>query len=238
MAKQTNTTQPFSSETTEVFSMEDIMGEVSMDEIMHTRLITRELIGGPKSPKGSLTKCSLRFRDLCYKLSSGSYEKEDIESTVLALKGEIKLLNLEMRKLKLVEMAMDADLLEYVELQSHIESSKESNKQDIMDLQQTLTAEKLVRRDKQEYEALAKMANALPSKRQTTLKLSAVQRDLDNLKGQEGQRDKELGIREKQFQLLLQCIFDLKSTLKEDEDNPDEDGNYAQTESGQALRST
>lgn len=201
-----------------------MLANVTLDEVMKARLITRELIGGRKSPKGSLTKCSFRFRDLCYKLSSSGADKKEIESLVFALKREIKLANLEMRKIELVDLAMDADLDEYLKLQSHFELTKKRNRKEIQDLQQMLVDQKLVRRDKQEYEALATMANTLQSKRNTQMKLSSVQADVDNLKSQEVRRDVELDVREKQFQLLLQCIFDLKSALEEDEDSPQDVG--------------
>jgi len=68
---------------------------------------------------------------------------------------------------------------------------------------------------------VAKIVNTLPSKRETREKLDSVERELNALKNEEVRRDAELGIREKQFQLLLQCIFDLKSTLMEDQEDND-----------------
>ena len=64
--------------------------------------------------------------------------------------------------------------------------------------------------------SVAKIVNTLPSKMETQEKLNVVQKELDVLNDEEVRRDSELGIREKQFQLLLQSIFDLKSSLEED----------------------
>jgi len=64
--------------------------------------------------------------------------------------------------------------------------------------------------------SVAKIVNTLPSKMETQEKLNVVQKELDVLNDEEVRRDSELGIREKQFQLLLQSIFDLKSRLEED----------------------
>jgi len=66
---------------------------------------------------------------------------------------------------------------------------------------------------------VAKIVSTLPSKRETKQKLSIVQTELKALRDEEVRRDAELEIREKQFQLLLQSIFDLKSTLMEDEED-------------------
>lgn len=53
----------------------------------------------------------------------------------------------------------------------------------------------------------------------TQQKLDFVQIELDNLKEEEIRLDLELEMRDKQVQLLLQSIFDLKNTLLEDEED-------------------
>ncbi len=65
----------------------------------------------------------------------------------------------------------------------------------------------------------AKTVNLYPSKLNTQQKLDFVQIELDNLKEEEIRLDLELEMRDKQVQLLLQSIFDLKNTLLEDEED-------------------
>lgn len=67
--------------------------------------------------------------------------------------------------------------------------------------------------------AAAKTVNLYPSKLNTQQKLDFVQIELDNLKEEEIRLDLELEMRDKQVQLLLQSIFDLKNTLLEDEED-------------------
>jgi len=188
---------------------------VTVDEIFHTRLITKEYFGGRSNPRGTIAKCSLKFRDMCHQLSTSQHQA-DASSIIEDVQRELQMHNLEMRKMALMERSMEADLKEYDQLQQFLDSSKHKIREEIKTLQQSLASERLIRNDKLEYEALAKIVNTLPSKMETQEKLNVVQKELDVLKDEEVQRDSELGIREKQFQLLLQSIFDLKSSLEED----------------------
>eukprot|EP00590_Aulacoseira_subarctica_P007864 CAMPEP_0172424824 /NCGR_PEP_ID=MMETSP1064-20121228/28442_1 /TAXON_ID=202472 /ORGANISM="Aulacoseira subarctica , Strain CCAP 1002/5" /LENGTH=163 /DNA_ID=CAMNT_0013167227 /DNA_START=279 /DNA_END=770 /DNA_ORIENTATION=+ len=152
---------------------------------------------------------------MCHQLSTSQHQA-DASSIIEDVQRELQMHNLEMRKMALMERSMEADLKEYDQLQQFLDSSKHKIREEIKTLQQSLASERLIRNDKLEYEALAKIVNTLPSKMETQEKLNVVQKELDVLKDEEVRRDSELGIREKQFQLLLQSIFDLKSSLEED----------------------
>lgn len=115
----------------------------TMEEIFHTRLLTREYFGGRANPRGTLSKCSILFRDwLC---SNPNLEQK--------LMQEIQFHNLEVRKMALMERSMDSDLQEYDRLQQQLDIDKATIRQEIQLLQQTLAVEKLIRQDKLEYEA-------------------------------------------------------------------------------------
>jgi hypothetical protein len=115
----------------------------TMEEIFHTRLLTREYFGGRANPRGTLSKCSILFRDwLC---SNPNLEQKLIQ--------EIQFHNLEVRKMALMERSMDADLQEYDKLQQQLDIDKATIRQEIQSLQQTLASERLLRQDKLEYEA-------------------------------------------------------------------------------------
>jgi hypothetical protein len=77
-----------------------------------------------------------------------------------------------------------------------------------------------VRKNKEEYEALASIINSTthPISLSET-QITKEQKEMQILKDNEGKNKVSLETREKQFQILLQSIFDLKSVLNEDEED-------------------
>lgn len=115
----------------------------TMEEIFHTRLLTREYFGGRANPRGTLSKCSILFRDwLC--------SNPNLEQKLLQ---ELRFHNLEVRKMALMERSMEADLQEYDRLQQQLDIDRATIRQEIQNLQQALASERLIRQDKLEYEA-------------------------------------------------------------------------------------
>mmetsp|Transcript_5725 Transcript_5725/g.9927 ORF Transcript_5725/g.9927 Transcript_5725/m.9927 type:complete len:242 (-) Transcript_5725:91-816(-) len=189
-------------------------------DTLRERLFT----GGGGASRGSLSRCARLYRDFVKRVlsthddpSSVTDEMTDeIEAAKQVLQRELRLHALEMRKLVLVAAAAEAELARYDAAQAQIESDTEACRKEIEELKVKLTHEKRVRRNREEYESLAKVANARPAKRRTAHKLDQVRREIGQVKAEEARSARELEVREKQFQLLMQSILDLKANLAED----------------------
>jgi len=194
------------------------------NEILHRRMVTREG-GGVEIQCGTLSKAASQFQKFVrHALSlseNGTNNKvvstEETEKIVASLKRELLLHGIEMSKMKFISRSVDTELREYDRLQQEMEESISRNRSDIESLHNQLKHEKLVRRNREEYEAMAKLATVHPPRRETNFKLEAIRKKITDIREEEKKLDKYLEIREKQFQLLLQSIFDLKSTLSEED---------------------
>jgi hypothetical protein len=83
-------------------------------------------------------------------------------------------------------------------------------------LKATLLREKAEVRNREEYEALARRVNALPSRTVTEARLKKGRKRLEEVQSARALAEERLEARSKQFQLLLRALFDLQSALEED----------------------
>lgn len=196
-------------------------------QTIQERLLTRE--GGGVVARGSLLKCSHRYREyvqlvLAVAAASPSggggatdEQKAEIRAAKESLQRELRLHALEMRKITLVADAAHDELAQYEEASRQIDSDVSATRAEIGRLQTELTYEKQVRQNREEYEKVAKMANARPARRQTEEKLRQIQEEMRSIADEEATNVAELEVRSKQFHLLMQAVNDLKSTIAEDE---------------------
>ena len=71
---------------------------------------------------------------------------------------------------------------------------------------------------KQEYEALAKMANHRPSRAILEKRLLLAQKQMQVAISTEQSLQQELDIRQAQFNTLMQCMLDLKASVQQEND--------------------
>ena len=195
-------------------------------QTIQERLLTRE--GGGVVARGSLLKCSHRYREYLQLVLAAAAaspsgggateeQKAEIRAAKESLQRELRLHALEMRKITLVADAAHDELAQYEEASRQIDSDVEAMRAEIDRLQTELTYEKQVRQNREEYEKVAKMANARPARRQTEEKLRQIQEEMRSIADEEAANIAELEVRSKQFHLLMQAVNDLKSTIAEDE---------------------
>jgi len=192
-------------------------------QTIQERLLTRE--GGGVVGRGSLLKISHKYREFLKMVlaatasPSGANEEQKTEIRVAkeALQRELRLHALEMRKITLVGDAALSELAQYEEATRQIDADVAATRAEIDRLQTELTYEKKVRQNREEYESLAKMANARPARRETEAKLQEIEEEMNRIAEEEAANAAELEIRSKQYALLMQTINDLKSTIAEDE---------------------
>lgn len=196
-------------------------------QTIQERLLTRE--GGGIVSRGSLLKCTHRYRDLMALIlraadsspNTGtpitSEQANEIEVAKAALQRELRLHGLEMRKIGLVAQAAQAELDQYQAASRQIDNDVASTRAEIEQLKIELAHERQVRKNREEYESLAKMANVRPARRETESKLAAVQEEMGRIRKDEAGGNEELRVRAKQFHLLMQAVNDLKANIAEDD---------------------
>ena len=178
--------------------------------------------------RGSLLKCSHRYREYLQLVLAAAAaspsgggateeQKAEIRAAKESLQRELRLHALEMRKITLVADAAHDELAQYEEASRQIDADVQSTRAEIDRLQTELTYEQQVRQNREEYEKVAKMANARPARRQTEEKLRQIQEEMRSIADEEAANIAELEVRSKQFHLLMQAVNDLKSTIAEDE---------------------
>lgn len=196
-------------------------------ETLRKRILTKEGISLIPE-RGSLSKCALRFREFaqlslvaastngCNNAIGQVDHLSLLKSVKEELAREFQLHDLGMKKLALGAKAAESELDYYASLADGTQSSIAECKEEINTLKKTLLHEKQVLMNREEYETLAKMAASQPSSRLTKQQLEKVRGEIEEIRRKEHKAEKELGMKEKQFQLLMQSIYDLKSSLEED----------------------
>ena len=199
--------------------------------LLKERLVTKE--GLQFLPqRGSLSRCVLRYRDFINAYHSnnnsssneGGQEQDNTSSSALVLQNaqnelitELKLHDLEMRKVSLTSKAILTELQHYESLSKETSESIDQIRNDINQLKEKLIFEQKVRKHREEYEELAKQANRRPAVSVTKRKLDNVNKDIEDLLVKKQRNDEMITLKRKQFQSLMQNIFDLKNSLDEDE---------------------
>lgn len=207
------------------------------------RLITKE--GQMLVPqRGTLSKCAIRYRDFLYEIqqlllstagnNDPTEEVEEKERQIITtttmdkinkikkeLIAELKLHNLEMAKIALSSKAKRSELQHYDKTSLDTHGSIVKIKREIGALKDKLEYERKVRKNREEYEELAKMASKREAAFVTKRKLERVYSDIQDLEGKEEVADGMIEMRRKQFRGLMQNIFDLKNSLEEDEARKD-----------------
>ena len=141
---------------------------------------------------------------------------EQISLAMGDLRREIMLHQLEIRKLALVEKAIDIDKMNCEGNLEDLEDSINMMRQDLLDCKQKLASERLVRSRREEYEALSKSANLSVSQKISNAKKLEMKLSLDNLRSEEARTQEEIDVKQKQFSLLIQSIYDLQATIAND----------------------
>ncbi len=203
-------------------------------DLLKERLITKE--GLALIPqRGTLSKCAIRFRDYLQAyhalVSSSTAAIDTSDSTTQELEQlqqnlknaqsdlitELKLHDLEMRKVSLASQSTITELQHYENLYTDTNENIIQIRKDIDVLKEKLTHEQKVRKHREEYEDLAKMASKRPSVYITKRKLEQVHKDIEEIEVKKKRTSSMIDMKRKQFHGLMQNIFDLKNSLEEDD---------------------
>lgn len=179
----------------------------------------RILIGGSQPLAAShrgLAKAACHFHHLTTALQSDTSDEVEVAAT--ALRSELALHDLEMRKLFLTTRAYDAASSKSKASLSTMTSSQTSIQSDIETLTAALNHEKKIRKNREEYNTLAKMINAShPPAKKTREDLKRVQEEISRTTEEVERAQWEIGIREKQVRLFMTSLGDLREVLRDED---------------------
>ncbi|XP_036700633.1 THO complex subunit 7 homolog [Balaenoptera musculus] len=105
----------------------------------------------------------------------------------------------------------------YEKIYKEIEGSIAGAHEKITACKKQILQAKRIRKDSQEYDALAKVILRRPDRRETLKELQAVGKELEHLSHIKGSIEDKLQLRRKQFHVLLSTIHELQQTLENDE---------------------
>lgn len=117
------------------------------------------------------------------------------------------------KKSRLVSNMSREELDSYEKLSKEIEIQIEQAKEDIEKTKIELQDAKRVRKNRIEYDVLAKVINEQPDRLETDIKLATLQQELATLKDKSEQLEHKLEMRRKQFHVLISSIHSLQGML-------------------------
>lgn len=88
--------------------------------------------------------------------------------------------------------------------------------EEIRQTKEELVKARIIRRNRMEYDAMAKVINKNPDRATQEKKIEDVQIDIEKLKAKEAALEDKLESRKKQFHVLIQSIHNLQALLNED----------------------
>ena len=88
--------------------------------------------------------------------------------------------------------------------------------EEIRQTKEELVKARIIRRNRMEYDAMAKVINKNPDRATQEKKIEDVQTDIEKLKAKEAALEDKLESRKKQFHVLIQSIHNLQALLNED----------------------
>lgn len=119
---------------------------------------------------------------------------------------------------------MQDELKNYKAISKTIDSGIEHAKGQIAQSKESLILAKQIRKNRMEYDVLAKIISQQPDRKETMVKLEALKGELEQLKQTRTNLDRKLGSRRNDFEVLMRSIHELQKKLDDPNDTAiDED---------------
>ncbi|XP_054711620.1 THO complex subunit 7 homolog [Uloborus diversus] len=123
-----------------------------------------------------------------------------------------------MFKSQQAQIVNSAEINHYEELYSEIENKIAEAQNTILQKKSELQQSKRVRKNKQQYDALARIIAEQPDRKETHSKLEALGEEIANLEKEKQELQMRLEKRHKQFKVLLSAAHQLQQIIKSEED--------------------
>lgn len=114
---------------------------------------------------------------------------------------------------------MKQELKNYEQISQTIDLGIEHAKSQIEQSKENLVLAKKIRKNRMEYDVLAKVINQQPDRKKTTEKLEALKKELNELDNNRRHLQRKLEIRRNEFSVLMRSIKELQSKLDDGEDD-------------------
>lgn len=138
--------------------------------------------------------------------------------------GQLAQCEFTVRKSDFSRKMMRDEMSNYKEISKAIDGGIEHAKVQIAQSKENLVIAKKIRKNRMEYDVLAKVISQQPDRKQTMEKLESLKKDLDNLKNSRTKLDHKLENRRNDFSVLMRSIQELQKKLDgEDITTMDED---------------
>merc|ERR1712087_389021 len=121
-------------------------------------------------------------------------------------------------KTKLVQEMNNVEAQNYEQLYDQIKDEIRKAEEDIRKTKEELVQARKVRRNRMEYDAMAKVINKNPDRFTQGSKIEDIKLEIEHLKLTEATLEDKLESRRKQFHVLVQSIHNLQSLLDADND--------------------
>lgn len=122
---------------------------------------------------------------------------------------------------------MKQELRNYESISQTIDTGIDQAKAQIEQSKENLVLAKKIRKNRMEYDALAKIITQQPDRKKTTEQLDSLKRELTELDNTNRQLQRKLEVRSNEFSVLMRSIKELQSKLEHENgclDRPDETG--------------
>ena len=124
-----------------------------------------------------------------------------------------------MTKSRMAAAMNQAELENYEVLHQKVESGITEAREEIEGTKADLAEAKRVRKNRMEYDALAKVITTHPDRETSEARIEALRQEQKQLEEREVKLDQKLDIRKKQFHVLVSAIHQMQDLLDNDQDN-------------------
>ncbi|XP_008318588.1 THO complex subunit 7 homolog [Cynoglossus semilaevis] len=189
------------------------MGAVTDDEVIRKRL----LIDGDGA--GDDRRINVLLKSFTKWCSSPGPSEEGFTQKMLSTLAQCEF---SMGKTLMVYDMNLREMENYEKIYKNIEQNITSAHEKITECKKEIQRAKRIRKNRQEYDALAKVIQLHPDRHETLKQLEALDKELQQLSNTKDNVDAKLELRKKQFHVLLSTIQELQQTLDNDEKSDDD----------------
>uniref|UniRef100_A0A1A9WPC0 Protein FMC1 homolog n=1 Tax=Glossina brevipalpis TaxID=37001 RepID=A0A1A9WPC0_9MUSC len=126
-------------------------------------------------------------------------------------------------KTERTSLMINEELENYQKLSQTIEKNIYSAKQEIEESKKELITAKQIRKNKMEYDQLAKVIKQQPDRKETQKQIEILQKELTELTEKKLKLERKFEKRQKDFTVLMYAIRELETQLADDSSSEDED---------------
>ncbi|KAL1381570.1 hypothetical protein pipiens_019794 [Culex pipiens pipiens] len=119
-----------------------------------------------------------------------------------------------MKKSDFSAKMMEQELKNYATISDTIETGIETAKTQIVQSKQNLVLAKKIRKNRMEYDVLARIINQQPDRKNTVKELDTLKKELDELQEKKASLERKLNTKKKDFTVLMRSIIELQNKLE------------------------